>query len=117
MYAVRPGLECPTLHRVDHALSWEERFESYVWYVEHCSLWVDIRLCFRVAAIALDRKSTARRANASHGGFLGYDANGDVIYTKSVPDRYVEEFCRNHGYAGLQEAVDARMAPAKAAHS
>ena len=77
MYAVRPGLECPTLHKVDHALSWQERLDNYVWYVENCSFWLDVKLCFRVVQIA-------------------------------VPDQYVEEFCRNHGYGDLQDAIEAR---------
>lgn len=108
IYAVRPGLECPTLKRTDHPLSWQERLDNYVWYVENCSFWVDVRLALRVVMIAFDRKSTAQRASAGHGGLLGYDLNGDVIYTKAVPDRFVEEFCRKHGYADLEEAISAR---------
>ena len=69
---------------------------------------VGIRLALRVVMIAFDRKSTAQRASAGHGGLLGYDLNGDVIYTKAVPDRFVEEFCRKHGYANLEEAISAR---------
>lgn len=108
MYAVRPGLECPTLHKVDHALSWHERLDNYVWYVENCSFLVDLKLCFRIVAVALDRKETARRSKAEHGGLMGYDLDGNIIYTKSVPDQYVEEFCINHGYADLQEAINTR---------
>lgn len=108
MYAVRPGLECPTLHKVDHTLSWQERLDNYVWYAENCSFWVDIRLCFRIIEVAFDRKETARRSNAGHGGLMGYDLDGNIIYTKSVPDQYVEEFCRNHGFRDLQDAIMAR---------
>lgn len=110
IYAMKPGLECPTLHKVDHALSWQERLDNYVWYVENCNLWVDIRLCFRLLAIAFDRKENSHRAKASHGGFLGYDLDGNVIYTKSCPDQYVEEFCQSHGYVDLDDAVTARSA-------
>ncbi len=110
IYSMRPGLECPTLHKVDHALSWQERLDNYVWYVENCSFWLDIRLCFRILAVAFDRKETSRRSKASHGGFLGYDLNGNVIYTKFCPDQYVEEYCRNHGFVDLNDAVTARMA-------
>ena len=112
MYAMRPGLECPTLHRVDHVLSWQERFDNYVWYVENCSLLIDIRLCFRVLAAVLDRKETAIRSQAGHGGFMGYDRDGNVIYTKTMPDEYVEEYCRKHGYRDLQEAIDDRTGDA-----
>lgn len=108
IYAIRPGLECPTLHKVDHALSWQERLDNYVWYTENCSFLVDIRLCFRILEVAFDRKETARRSKAGHGGLMGYDFDGNIIYTKFVPDKYVEEFCQNHGYKDLQEAIEAR---------
>ena len=109
IYTVRPGLECPTLKKVDHVLSWQERLDNYVWYVENCSLLVDIRLCFRVLQIAFDKKSTLQRSNASHGGFMGYDLDGNVIYTKSVPDKYIEKFCENHGYKDLEDAISKRF--------
>lgn len=108
IYTVRPGLECPTLHKVAHVLSWQERLDNYVWYTENCSFWIDLRMCFRIIAVAFDRKETARRSKAEHGGLMGYDQNGNIIYTKSVPDLYIEEFCLNHGYADLQEAIDTR---------
>lgn len=108
IFQVKPGLECPTLHRVDHALSWQERLDNYVWYVENCSLWVDIRLALRIVQIALDRKSTALRSSATHGGLLGYDRDGNVIYNRRVPDKYIEEFCENHNFANLEEAVKAK---------
>lgn len=108
IFLVKPGLECPTLHKVDHALSWQERLDNYVWYVENCSFWVDVRLALRIVAIALDRKSTAVRSTATHGGLLGYDTDGNVIYTKQLPDKYAEEFCRNHGYTDMAEALEAR---------
>ena len=108
IYAVRPGLECPTPQSVDHALSWQERLDNYVWYVENCSFKVDVKLCLRIFAIAFDSKATKVRSSANHGGIMGYDKEGNIIYTKSVPDKYVERFLNNHGYKSLQEAIDAR---------
>lgn len=108
IYAVRPGLECPSLHKVDHLLSWQERLDNYVWYVENSSFTVDAKLCLRIVALAFDRKSTKVRSSANHGGIMGYDKEGNIIYTKSVPDKYVERFLDHHGYQSLQEAIDAR---------
>ena len=108
-YALRPGLECPSLEKEGNVMSWQERLENDIWYVENCSLWTDIKLCFRIVQVALDRKATATRANADQGGFLGYDLEGNVIYTKSVPDHFVEEFCQKHGFTDLQEAVTLRL--------
>ena len=108
-YALRPGLECPSLEKEGNVMSWQERLENDIWYVENCSLWTDIKLCFRIVQVALDRKATATRANADQGGFLGFDLEGNVIYTKSVPDHFVEEFCQKHGFTDLQEAVTLRL--------
>jgi lipopolysaccharide/colanic/teichoic acid biosynthesis glycosyltransferase len=112
MYGVRPGLECPTPQRADHKLSWQERLDNYVWYAENCSLWVDIRLALRVVQVALDRRETSRRSEAGSGGILGYDLDGNIIYTRSVPEQFVREFCDNHGFADLEEAIAARTAQA-----
>lgn len=108
IFTMRPGLECPTIKKVDHVLSWKERLENYVWYVENCSFWIDIQLCFRIFQEVFDRKSTIQRADANHGAFMGYDTDGNVIYSKLVPDKYVEEFCNKHNYHNLNEALDKR---------
>ncbi len=110
IYAVRPGLECPPLHPMGHTMNWQERLDNYVWYAENCSLWVDLRLAVRVVQSALDRKSTAARSGAEHGGLMGYDLQGNVIYTKQVPDSYVEQYLRAHGFRSLEEAISAREA-------
>lgn len=108
-YVLRPGLECPSLQTTGNVMSWQERLENDIWYVENCSLWTDIKLCFRIVQVALDRKATATRSNADQGGFLGYDLDGNVICTKSVPDIFVEEFCEKHGFVDLQEAISFRL--------
>lgn len=108
IYMVRPGLECPTLHKIDHELSWQERLDNYVWYVENCSFLTDIKLCFRVVQIALGKRESKRRSEAGHGGFMGYDFDGNVIYTKAVPEKYVQRFLDCHGYDNIEEVIAAR---------
>lgn len=108
IYMVKPGLECPTPFKVDHELSWQERLENYVWYVENCSFMIDLKLCFRIFAVAFDSRNTCVRSKAGHGGFMGYDRDGQIIYTKAVPEKYVERFCKENGYSNLNEAIEAR---------
>lgn len=108
MYVVKPGLECPTLHKLDHAMEWGERLDNNIWYVENCSLKVDLMLIFRIVQTVFDKKSTDKRANANQGGFMGYNADGSVIDSKHVPECYVIEYCEKHGFRDLEEAVIAR---------
>ena len=76
-HAVRPGLECPTYRPMDRMWTWEEQFENDVWYVENCSLKVDIHLCFRVIAMVFDRKGSKVRAAADRGAF-SEDVFGEI---------------------------------------
>lgn len=109
MYKVRPGLECPPLYKTEHFLTWQERFENYAWYVENCSFLLDIKLCFRLIDMVLDRKSASIRASVGHGSFMGYDLDGNAIYNKQVPDCFVEEYLRRNHYESLEDAVSERF--------
>lgn len=66
-HSVKPGLECPTYNRQDHVWTWEERFESDVWYVEHCSFRVDVHQFIRLVQMVFDKKSTKSRAELLMG--------------------------------------------------
>jgi lipopolysaccharide/colanic/teichoic acid biosynthesis glycosyltransferase len=43
---VRPGVTGWAQVNGRNALSWEEKFELDVWYVEHWSIWLDIKILF-----------------------------------------------------------------------
>lgn len=90
-FAVRPGVECPSYRRLDHVMTWQERLENDVWYVQNCSLKVDVILLVRIVQAVFDRKSTAVRSKAGAGGFLGYDRAGSVITTQWLPDKYYQK--------------------------
>lgn len=105
IYKVRPGLECPSLHDTGHATTWTERLDNYVWYAENCSFLLDIRMIFRIIWLALDRKNTKARGDATTGELLGYDTDGSIIDSKNVPDRFVAEYCNAHGFTDLEDAI------------
>lgn len=113
MYRMKPGLECPTPNRCDHKLSWEERLDNYAWYAENCSFALDVKLFFRMFMLVFDSKETKARSEAKHGGFLGYDENGGMIYTSAVPEKYIAEFLENNNFASLEEAIEARTVTKK----
>ena len=104
IFKIRPGLECPSLEKLDHAISWQERLDNYVWYTENCTFILDLRLVLRILETAVDKKSTSARSKAETGGFMGYDSDGKVIDSKSVPDKYIKRFLEQNGYNNLEEA-------------
>jgi sugar transferase EpsL len=73
---VKPGITGWAQVNGRNALTWEERFELDVWYVEHWSLWVDVKI------LALTLWAVVRRRGISHAGsatmpeFMGGEAQG-----------------------------------------
>jgi lipopolysaccharide/colanic/teichoic acid biosynthesis glycosyltransferase len=59
---VRPGLTGWAQVNGRNALAWEERFKQDIWYVEHNSLWLDLKI------IALTFKKVIRRENINQTG-------------------------------------------------
>lgn len=45
-HEVRPGLTGWAQVHGRNNISWSEKFKLDVWYVDHCSLWVDIKIIF-----------------------------------------------------------------------
>ena len=45
-HEVRPGMSGWAQVHGRNAISWTEKFKLDVWYVDHCSLWVDIKTIF-----------------------------------------------------------------------
>lgn len=61
-HEVRPGLTGWAQVNGRNALDWEDKFKLDTWYVDHQSIWVDIRILFRTAACLINREgiSSAR---------------------------------------------------------
>jgi lipopolysaccharide/colanic/teichoic acid biosynthesis glycosyltransferase len=51
----RPGITGWAQVNGRNSLSWEEKIEFDVWYVDHCSLWLDLRILLRTARAVLDQ--------------------------------------------------------------
>lgn len=45
-HEVRPGITGWAQCNGRNAISWTKKFELDVWYVDHCSLWLDIKIIF-----------------------------------------------------------------------
>ena len=55
-HTVRPGLTGLAQCKGRNNLSWEEKFAYDVWYVDHVSLWLDIKILFLTVAKVLKRE-------------------------------------------------------------
>lgn len=108
MYAVRPGLECPHHEKLDHAVTWQERFDNYVWYAENVSFVVDVKMIWRMVELVFSHESSSKRSVSGNGSFMGYDSQGRVINSFAVPHKYVDMFLKDHEYNSLEEAFNGR---------
>jgi len=58
-----------------NAITWEEKFEYDVWYVENVSLGTDLRILFRTMAQVLGKRGISAEGHATMPEFMG--ANDD----------------------------------------
>jgi len=75
---VKPGITSLAVVSGRNALSWKERIELDVWYVEHWSLWLDIKILFKTLWTVL----------VTHEGLYGEDGVNDPFI---VPPTSEEE--------------------------
>lgn len=54
---VRPGITGWAQVNGRNAITWTKKFELDVWYVDHCSLWLDIKIIFMTIMNVLMRKN------------------------------------------------------------
>lgn len=55
-HEVRPGISGWAQCHGRNAISWTEKFKLDVWYVDHCTLWTDIKVIFITIKNVLARK-------------------------------------------------------------
>ncbi len=68
---VRPGLTGYAQAYGRNSLTWEEKFEKDVYYVEHVSLWLDIKVLFKTVAVVFKREGISAENNATMEEFTG----------------------------------------------
>lgn len=72
-HEVRPGLTGWAQVNGRNAMSWEDKFELDVWYVEHRSLWLDLRIIVRTFAQVFTRDGIAADGHVTAPRFTGSD--------------------------------------------
>jgi len=70
-HEVRPGLTGWAQINGRNSLSWEEKFRLDVWYVDHRTFWLDLRVIALTAGRVLRRKGIAAAGEATMPRFVG----------------------------------------------
>jgi lipopolysaccharide/colanic/teichoic acid biosynthesis glycosyltransferase len=86
-HEVKPGVTGLAQVNGRNALSWGQKFKLDVWYVDHQSLWMDLRIMFRTFWKALKRDGINQPGQATAEEFLGdrpSDAKQNLLEQKGV---------------------------------
>ena len=70
-HEVRPGLTGWAQVNGRNATTWEARFEQDVWYVDHVSLWLDLKILWATVGKVLRRDGISAADHATMPEFLG----------------------------------------------
>ena len=70
-HEVKPGMAGPVIMSGRNLLDWEEKFKLDVWYVDYCSLWLDIEILFKTALKVLKREGISPEGSESVPKFRG----------------------------------------------
>lgn len=78
---MKPGITSLAVVSGRNALPWKERIELDVWYVEHWSLWLDIKILFKTLWTVL----------VTHEGLYGKDGVNDTFVAPPEEGAHREE--------------------------
>ena len=66
-------------------LSWDEKFALDVWYVDHCSAWLDVKILARTVRVVLGGEGVSAPLHATAPDFLGTMGNPVVREQRQIP--------------------------------
>jgi sugar transferase EpsL len=70
-HEVRPGMTGWAQVNGRNAISWEEKFKLDVWYVDHQTFWLDIKIIFLTIGKIFKREGISQPGNATMEEFKG----------------------------------------------
>lgn len=70
-HEVRPGITGWAQVNGRNAISWQEKFEYDVWYVDHLSFWLDLKIFWLTILKVLQREGISQPGQASMEPFKG----------------------------------------------
>ena len=72
-HEVRPGISGWAQCHGRNAISWTEKFKLDVWYVDHCTLWTDLKVIFITIKKVLCRADISQEGRATMEAFNGHN--------------------------------------------
>ena len=72
-HEVRPGISGWAQCHGRNAISWTEKFKLDVWYVDHCTLWVDLQVIWTTSLKVLKRADINEAGQATMELFNGHN--------------------------------------------
>jgi len=82
---VKPGITGWAQVNGRNAISWEEKFKLDVWYVDHCSFWLDLKILALTVLRVFQRKDISADGHATMPVFEG--SATFPVTTKPLPAR------------------------------
>jgi sugar transferase EpsL len=70
-HQVKPGMTGWAQVNGRNALSWEERFQQDVWYVDHWSLWLDVKIIAKTVRKVYSQEGISKDGHATMPEFMG----------------------------------------------
>lgn len=68
---VKPGITGWAQVNGRNAISWEEKFALDIWYVDNCSLWLDVKILFMTVFKVFKREGISAEGEATMPEFMG----------------------------------------------
>lgn len=70
-HEVRPGITGWAQVNGRNDISWKKKFELDVWYVDHCSFWLDMKILFLTVKKVIVREGVSKAGHATTEPFNG----------------------------------------------
>ncbi len=83
-HEARPGITGWAQINGRNAISWEEKFELDVWYVEHKSLLLDVKILMLTLKAVFFREGITAPESATMPEFLGSNPNQSPIHVQEI---------------------------------
>lgn len=78
-HEVRPGLTGYSQAYGRNSLTWEEKFKKDIYYVDHISLWLDIKILFKTISVVLKREGISFKNAATMEEFMGIETREEDV--------------------------------------